>query len=58
MDNNTKKIMTTAMLSAIAYVACVPQIDTIYPSMSLGANFNDRIFPKNAPAQKVPVRVR
>ena len=25
-------------------MACVPQFDTMHPSMSLGANFNDRNF--------------
>ena len=25
-------------------LACVPQFDTMHPSMSLGANFTDRIF--------------
>ncbi len=25
-------------------MACVPQFDTMHPSISLGANFNDRIF--------------
>ena len=25
-------------------MACVPQFDTMHPSVSLGANFNDRNF--------------
>ncbi|MDE7332404.1 MAG: hypothetical protein K2O16_09175 [Lachnospiraceae bacterium] len=25
-------------------MACIPQFDTMHPSMSLGANFYDRIF--------------
>ena len=25
-------------------MVCVPQFDTMHPSMSLGANFNDRDF--------------
>jgi len=29
---------------ALYYMACVPQFDTMHPSMSLGAIFNDRIF--------------
>ena len=28
----------------ILLLACVPQFDTMHPSVSLGANFNDRIF--------------
>lgn len=28
----------------VLLLACVPQIDTMHPSMSLGANFNDRDF--------------
>lgn len=32
--------------------------DTMHPSISLGANFNNRDFPKDALAQKVSARVR
>lgn len=27
----------------ILLLACIPQFDTMHPSMTLGANFNDRI---------------
>ena len=37
-------------------MACVPQFDTMHPSMSLGANFNDRNFnKKNKSTERNPV---
>lgn len=32
-----------AISDGVYHLACVPQFDTMHPSMSLGANFNDCI---------------